>query len=232
MIERVGLFEGLSNIPTIWYVPIMPRPTKQQPERGDAKSRLLEAARDVIRAQGYAATTVDDLCQAAGVTKGAFFHHFSSKEALGVAAAEAWADMASALFAAAPYHAHPDALARVLAYIDFRRSLIDGELAQWTCLVGTMTQEVFDRHPNIRDACASSIFGHAETLMPDIQQAMDDRDITPDFTADSLARHTQAVLQGAFILAKASGDRDDALECVDHLRRYIELLFGDTNAED
>ena len=66
----------------------MPRPTKHSPERGNARIRLLEAARDVIRAKGFAATSVDDLCRAADVTKGAFFHHFGSKDALGVAAAE------------------------------------------------------------------------------------------------------------------------------------------------
>ena len=79
----------------------MPRPTKQEPERGDARTRLLEAGRDVIRAQGYSATTVDDLCKAAGVTKGAFFHHFASKEALAIAAAGYWSDTTGAFFAGA-----------------------------------------------------------------------------------------------------------------------------------
>src|SRR5512134_4016298 len=96
---------------------IMPRPTKYHPERGDARTRLLIAARDVIRAQGYAATSVDDLCRAAGVTKGAFFHHFPNKDALGVAAAEWWTETASALFAAAPYHGFEDPLDRLLGYI-------------------------------------------------------------------------------------------------------------------
>jgi AcrR family transcriptional regulator len=75
----------------------MPRPTKQDPERGDARTMLLEAARDVIRAPGFSATTVDDLCRTAGVTKEAFFHHFASKEALGVAAAAFWARDAQAV---------------------------------------------------------------------------------------------------------------------------------------
>ncbi|MGI9408853.1 MAG: TetR/AcrR family transcriptional regulator, partial [Hyphomicrobiaceae bacterium] len=70
------------------------------------------------------------------------------------------------------------------------------------------------------------IFGHAATLEPDIAAAMDARCVQGDWTAASLAAHTQAVLQGAFILAKATGDREIARESVDHLKRYIQLLFS------
>jgi len=204
------------------------RPTKHQPERGDARTRLLLAARDTIRAQGFAGTSVEALCQAAGVTKGAFFHQFGSKEELGIAAADFWAKTTSALFASAPYHEHADPLDRVLGYVAFRKALIQGAPAEFTCLVGTMAQEVFATAPTIRDACARSIFGHATTLETDIAAAKRARGIRGGWTAASLARHTQAVLQGAFILAKASDDRALALESVDHLDRYIRLLFAAT----
>jgi TetR/AcrR family transcriptional regulator, transcriptional repressor for nem operon len=203
----------------------MPRLTRQSPERGDARTRLLEAARDVIRMQGFTATTVEDLCRAAGVTKGAFFHHFETKEALGIAAAAYWAETTSAFFAGAPYHDHTDPLERLLGYIEFRKTLIDGDLAAFTCLVGTMTQEVYASHPAIRDACAASIFGHAATIEPDIEAAMTGRGLEADWTPASLAVHTQAVLQGAFILAKATGEARVARDSIDHLARYIELLF-------
>lgn len=203
----------------------MPRPTKQNPERGDARSRLLEAARDVIRAQGFTATTVEDLCRTAGVTKGAFFHHFATKEALGIAAAAYWAETTSSFFASAPYHEHADPLDRLLGYIQFRKTIIDGDLAEFTCLVGTMTQEIYASHPAIRDACAASIFGHAATIEPDIEAAMMARGIVAEWTPASLAVHTQAVLQGAFILAKATGDGQVARDSVDHLARYVELLL-------
>ena len=204
----------------------MPRPTKLEPERGDARSRLLEAARDTIRSKGFTATSVDELCQSAGVTKGSFFHHFRSKEALGVAAAEHWAATTSAFFAEAPYHVPDDPLERVLAYVDFRRSIIGGEMYEFTCLVGTMAQEVHLSSPAIRDACGASIFGHAATLEADIAAAMAARGVAGDWTAASLARHTQAVLQGAFVLAKAGNDAALARESVDHLARYIRLLFS------
>ena len=204
----------------------MSRRTKHNPERGDAKMRLLEAARDTIRAKGFAATSVDELCKSATVTKGSFFYHFQSKEALGVSAANHWAETTTFFFAGAPYHAPDDPLDRVLAYVTFRKSIIAGALAQFTCLVGTMVQEVFADWPAIRDACAESIFGHAKTLEADIDAAMKDRKISGNWTAPSLARHTQTVIQGAFVLAKAGNDPELARESLDHLDRYIRLLFN------
>ncbi|MGF1574755.1 MAG: TetR/AcrR family transcriptional regulator [Cyanophyceae cyanobacterium] len=203
----------------------MPRPTSQSPKRGDARIRLLEAARAIIREKGFAATSVDDLCKAAEVTKGAFFHHFKSKEALGVAAAQFWAETTSVFFADAPYHALPDPLDRVLAYVAFRKAIIDGELAEFTCLVGTMIQEVYETSDNIRDACGRAILGHAATLVADIEAARQVRGSTGEWTAESLARHIQAVLQGAFILAKAGNGPNLARESIDHLARYIRQLF-------
>jgi TetR/AcrR family transcriptional regulator, transcriptional repressor for nem operon len=189
------------------------------------KEKILQAALAIIRAKGYAATTVDDLCARAAVTKGAFFHHFESKEDLAVAAADYWSEMTSRLFAEAPYHRHADPLDRVLAYIDFRKSLLTGGLSEFTCLVGTMVQETYDSNPAIRDACARSITGHAAKLEGDIREAIERYGIAPSWTAKSLALYTQAVLQGAFILAKAAGSAKAAADAVDHLRRYVELLF-------
>ena len=177
-----------------------------------ARKKLLDAAVKVIRIHGYAATTVDELCAAAGVAKGSFFHHFATKEALGVAAADYWSEMTGALFSAAPYHQHEDPLDRVLGYIDFRKALLAGAVPEFTCLVGTMVQEAYHAHPAIRDACDASISGHAQKLEADIEAAMARYSPRADWTAKSLALHTQAVLQGAFILAKAKGDAAIAAE--------------------
>ena len=199
-------------------------PTSMTPT-ADSRTRLLDAALRIIRTKGYSATRVEDICAEAGLSKGSFFHHFTSKEHFAVEAAAHWSSMTGGLFAAAPYHAHADPLDRVLGYLDFRKAILRREVPEFTCLVGTMVQETYETNPAIRDACERSISRHAAEVAKDLELAR--RLHAPDatWTAESLALYTQAVLQGAFILAKARNGSRVAEDCLDHLRRYLEMLF-------
>lgn len=194
-------------------------------DAAETKSKLLTAARDMIRAKGYSATTVDDICAAAGVTKGGFFHHFAGKEQLGIAAAERFDEMAAATFAAAPYRAFPDPRDRVLGYVDFRAAMLAGDIPQYTCLLGTMVQEVYDTHPEIAAACDRGMSNHVRELARDIASAKEKYAPGAAWTPESLGYHMQSVLQGAFIFTKAKHDPAVARESLAHLRRYIESLF-------
>jgi TetR/AcrR family transcriptional repressor of nem operon len=193
--------------------------------------KLLDAAVHVIRSKGYSAARVEDICAEAGLTKGAFFHHFASKEACAIAAAAHFAANADAIFDAAPYSHLPDARARVLGYVDFRKAILQGELPQFTCLLGTMVQEAYDSHPAIRAACDRYISEHAERLEADIAAAKGRHAPDATWTPGSAALYSQAVLQGAFILAKAKHGPKVAADCLDHLKRHFETLLPIGGAE-
>ncbi len=212
------------SIPTGWY--------GEMEAQSGSKTKFLDAALQVIRAKGYNATRVEDICEAAGLTKGSFFHHFCSKEDLALAAAEHWSSMTGGLFAQAPYHAACGPLERLLAYVDFRKALLRGKLPDFTCFVGTMVQEVYGTHPPIRAACEQSISGHAATLEPEIAACIEQYGVQADWTPRSLALYIQAVIQGAFILAKAKEGPEVAGECLDHLHRYIEMLFAQPSTKE
>jgi len=190
----------------------------------DSRNRLLDAAIDVIRLKGYCATRVDDIAEMAGVTKGSFFHHFPTKEACARAAAARWSEQAEAVFLASGHRDKATAAARVLAYVDFRISILEGPVASYSCYAGTVLQEVHNSHPALAADCASSIFEHASTLEADLAIALG-----PDAQeASSLAIHIQAAIQGALLIAKAEGGSRGARASLGHLRRYLETLLKES----
>jgi len=189
------------------------------------KRKLLDAALHVIRVQGYAGSSVDDICREAGVTKGSFFHHFKGKDDLAVAATEHWTGVTGNLFESAPFHRVADPRERVLAYLDFRAALIQGDLPDFTCLLGTMVQETYSTHPDIRDACNRAILFHARTVEADLIEAK--RLYAPKAKWEPLdvALFAQAAIQGAFILAKAQHDAAAARRAIAHLHQYVASLL-------
>ena len=207
----------VANIPT--------RTTKAAAAQA-SDEKLLDAAVHVIRSKGYSAARVEDICAEAGLTKGAFFHHFASKETCAIAAAGRFAANADALFEAQPYRRLADPRDRVLGYVDFRKAILQGELPQFTCLLGTMVQEAYNSHPAIRAACDRYISEHAERLGADIAEAKARYAPDASWTPESAALYSQAVLQGAFILAKAKHGPEVAADCLDHLKRYFEGLLA------
>ena len=192
----------------------------------DSKTKLLDAALQVIRTKGYAATTVDDICHRAGVTKGSFFHHFKTKDDLALSATAHWEAMTEAFFAHAPYHQHEDPLDRLLGYVEFRGAILQGELPDYTCLLGTLVQETYATHPDIRAACDRTLTRHVEILTRDIEAAKKRHAPKARFSAESVGYFIQAALQGSFVFAKAKQGPEVVRENLKHLHRYLESLFA------
>ena len=232
---------SLANIPTSRYVGVVnakkskaavPRPPRKStsrktsaplaaPSAENASEKLLAAGTELFRRDGYVATTVDEICSRAGVTKGAFFHHFATKEALAEACLARWDRQAVARDEAAPFQAVKDPRKRVLACMNYYIGLFSNALLLKSCLVGTTVQEVSQTHPALRDAAHACFAGVEERFKALLDDACGKRIKKPD-TA-SLARLWMATIQGSFILAKASQDESVIPRTLEHVKDYIGM---------
>jgi TetR/AcrR family transcriptional repressor of nem operon len=198
---------------------------KVQPD-SPTREKLLDAAQELMLAKGYTATSVEEICDAAGLTKGSFFHYFESKEHLGRVLAQRFQASMQQRFQSAPFHQEQDPLARVFGFVDFLTEMSRNPVAAKGCLLGTFVQELAATHPEIRSVCASCFDEQANRLEQDLEEAKVRYAPAASWEARGLAEHLIAVMQGAIILAKAQQDRAVIAASLGHFRDYLTSLFG------
>lgn len=191
------------------------------------RESILDLATTLLRRHGYSHTSLDAIARPLELTKGGLFHHFPAKDALAVAALDRWTERSDAMFREAAFNDIADPLERLLSYLDFRAALITGTHESYSCLAGTLAQEVFSDHPLIREACANAIGTHAAFVAGLIAAARERHAPAANWSTAELAFYTQTVLQGAFVVAKALDDSGFAIRAIAQLRGHFQLLFRD-----
>ena len=113
----------------------------------------------------------------------------------------------------------------VVCHGDFRIANLDRAIPEFTCLFGTLVQEVYATHPELRDACDQGMSAGVAALSRDIAEAKQKYAPDASWSAESVAYFIQSVVQGGFILAKAKQDPQAAAQVMRHARRYLEMLL-------
>jgi TetR/AcrR family transcriptional repressor of nem operon len=194
--------------------------------RGSEKrERLLAAGRRLILEKGFPATTVDQICEAAGVTKGAFFHYFDSKEAVGREVIERFVFDLVETFRGGPFRHLPDPLERVDAYVDFTIEVCTQAILRDGCILGLFSQELAQTNPDIRAVCEQSFRAWAEDLKSLLDEAAAGRKPASPFDSESLAEQYIAIVEGALIVRKAYQDPQVIARALNHFRDYVRLLL-------
>ena len=200
------------------------------PRAAPVRDRILDVAHELVLAQGFSATTVDAVLEAASASKGAFFHHFPSKRALGRALVERYAAGDRAVLDAfmGAAEAHTDDPAEQL--VELVRAFEDasGEMAmtQPGCLFVSFVYEQVPDTDDVRPLIVDAIEHWRERIVEKLLAARRAGRVADDVDLDSLADHVFTTFEGAFILARATGDPTHVAAQLGHLRRYLELLLG------
>jgi len=177
--------------------------------------------------KGFAATTVDEICETSGLTKGSFFHYFESKEDLGKAVLNRFCQSMLQRFQQGPFQKEQDPLLRIYGWIDFAIEMSKNPVAQKGCLLGNFSQELSDTHPGIRSLCAERFADWVELLKKDLDEAKKRCAHGSRVDTQSLAEHFIAVIEGSLILAKAKRDMSVMEKNLRHLKSYVQGLFED-----
>lgn len=194
-------------------------------EHSQTKEKLLDAAQRLMLAKGFEATSVEEICEAAKLTKGSFFHYFETKEELGKAVLEHFCRQQQERMQAGPFHQKRDPLERIDGMLDFMIQMSKEPMAKHGCLLGTFSQELAETHPEIRRCCAEQFQGWVEGLKRDLDKAKATYAPKDHLDTQSLAQHLIAIMEGSMILVKANQDATVMAKNLRHFQRYLHTLF-------
>lgn len=201
-------------------------------EKGDiSRTRLISVACDLILDRGFSAMTVASVCAAAQVTKGSFFHHFASKEALGEAVLKQFWDAVSERQARAGYQSLADPVARLFGYITHAIETYRDPVLRNGCLLAVYTLELRETHPEIYRQCVPYFSDWRDSLVSMIREAAIHAGSEPGCDCRSWAELYIATLEGALILAKAMDDPDVITRCLTLYQTQLQVALGISRSE-
>jgi TetR/AcrR family transcriptional repressor of nem operon len=204
-------------------------PRVRDPEK--TRERILDGAQALILDFGFGATTVDAVVKRAGITKGAFFHHFASKTDLAHALVRRFAQQDREVLESQLARAGrlaTDPLQQVLLLIGFYEEGFEaaGDSAPAGCLFASYIYEnkLFD--PETIDILKASTLLWREVMLGKLRQVVAVHPPRQAVDLESLADLFYSITEGAYVMTKTLGDRTLLPRQAAHLRTYLTLLFA------
>jgi TetR/AcrR family transcriptional regulator, transcriptional repressor for nem operon len=193
------------------------------------RERILDSAQTLVLEQGLAATSIDDVLTAAGTSKGAFFHHFPSKNALARAIVERYAEGDVAFleeFMARAERESDDPAEQLVIFVRCFEDAAEEMVAeQPSCLYVSyiFDKQLFDDGTN--DVIAEALLAYRSRLAGKIAAAIDKHPPLIPIDPTTLADHVLATFEGAFVLTRALDDQTLMRKQLELVRHTIELIL-------
>ena len=192
----------------------------------DSRQRILATAKELFLARGYAATTVDAICEKAGLTKGSFYHFFDSKEQLGLAVLDWSLQRSAQMLSDGPHRQIADPVERALAFIDH---IADCSPELWSggCLLGSFALELAETNVRMQKAISGMFQAVTDNFAEMLEPLVANTDDKEGTTAEELADQLLGTLEGSIVLAKAYRDASRIPKAI----RAFRLTMATLNAQ-
>jgi AcrR family transcriptional regulator len=194
------------------------------------RERILDIAQDAIIHKGFAATSIEELVEAAGITKSGFFYHFRDKNDLARQMFERFMNEDNALLDTLTTRARTlseDPLQSLLIFLNLYAETMD-EMPELHpgCLVAAITyqEQMFDRE--VREMNRQSVLGLRARFREWLDEIGRKHPPKIETDLDALADQLTTVVEGSIILSKALVDPGLMGRQMRLFRDHVKLIFG------
>ncbi len=191
-------------------------------KRGEkTREIIVDKAAQLFSRKGFYGTSVEDIAQAVGLTKGAIYGHFDSKEDICYAVLEKAGRMIQAKVN--PYvRGEANACDQLLAMIRGHRSYAEDRVFEGGCIILNLAVEMDDTNEGLRDDLAARIMALRQWIIRIVEEGKRKGEIRAKVDSDQLATLIMSSLQGAMIQFKMFSDLRFYDQTYEFFQRYLD----------
>ncbi|MFO7931248.1 MAG: TetR/AcrR family transcriptional regulator [Desulfosalsimonas sp.] len=191
-------------------------PTKSERTR----RHIIEKAAPVINKKGAAGTSIADLAEATGLTKGGIYGNFSSKEELVAAVYDYHTETINRIFRKQTANAETPGQ-KIAAYPSFFSELYKFMTDYGGCPVLNTAAEADDTNPVLRRKVSGTVLSWKKQAADLIKAGIKTGEIKPDTDAEQIAALMLSLFEGAGVLARVTGDNSFAKEAIEQIDALV-----------
>ena len=184
----------------------------------DTRTRLVEAARRLFLAKGYAATSVAEILSEADAHSGSLYHYFATKQDLLLAVLDSYCEGIRPMLLEPAWRGVGDPLERVFALLGSYRELLEQSAYGYGCPIGSLALGLHEPDPAVRASLAANF--RAWTAA--VRECLAGAHLPTGADLDELAITVLAVMEGAVMQSRTYGGPQAFDACV----RQLRTLFG------
>ncbi|AHM63339.1 transcriptional regulator [Flammeovirgaceae bacterium 311] len=187
------------------------------------KDIILQEAGALFNTHGYKATSISNITDATGFTKGAIYRHFRSKDEL---ERETLHYLSTVMFQKVGdvIRLQPTAGTKLRAMIGFFESYLNNPPLRGGCPLLNVAIEADDAHPPLREEANKILKMLKDSMMHVLAKGIEYRQIREDIDKEYYATIFIASLEGAIMMSKLRGNNDDMKMVVKHLEQQISAI--------
>ena len=168
----------------------------------DTKGRIIKAAKTLYSSHGCDGTTLDDIITASGITKGAFYHYFKSKESLCESVLDEVIEDYRAI--AESFEEDIEPIERLSKFLD-KIAELNGSGEWVNCrLILRFSTNTFESHPKIQRRLKNFWQWQISFYEDLIEQCRQSGQISTDIDLETQTRILMSAMAGAIMLDKAA----------------------------
>jgi len=193
------------------------------------QEKILNITQHMVLQKGFSGTSIDEIIDQAGITKGGFFYHFKGKSDLAMRLITRYFKQDDAFFQSLFDRADSlseDPLQQLLIFMKlFSEAMADLEDTHPGCLVASFTYESHQFDDHVRQLMAQGVLNWRTMFSSRFETILKTHPAKIDTRAEQLADMLTSIIEGGIVVSRVLASQKVLVEQLLQFRNYIRLLF-------